>query len=54
MLCRVCTVMDVMWSLSACPQVFSSGGACTLLPSFLGVHPFIEYVPVPNQENERS
>ena len=24
---------------SACPQVFSSGGTCTLLPSFLGVHP---------------
>ena len=23
---------------SACPQVFSSGGTCTLLPSFLGVH----------------
>jgi hypothetical protein len=24
---------------SACPQVFSSGGTCTLLPSLLGVHP---------------
>ena len=24
---------------TACPQVFSSGGTCTLLPSFLGVHP---------------
>ena len=24
---------------AACPQVFSSGGTCTLLPSFLGVHP---------------
>jgi hypothetical protein len=24
---------------SAWPQVFSSGGTCTLLPSFLGVHP---------------
>ena len=24
--------------LAACPQVFSSGGTCTLLPSFLGVH----------------
>ena len=24
---------------SVCPQVFSSGGTCTLLPSFLGVHP---------------
>ena len=23
----------------ACPQVFSSGGTCTLLPSLLGVHP---------------
>jgi hypothetical protein len=23
---------------SACPQVFSSGGTCTLLPSLLGVH----------------
>ena len=23
----------------ACPQVFSSEGTCTLLPSFLGVHP---------------
>jgi hypothetical protein len=26
-------------STPACPQVFSSGGTCTLLPSFLGVHP---------------
>jgi hypothetical protein len=26
-------------SIAACPQVFSSGGTCTLLPSFLGVHP---------------
>jgi hypothetical protein len=25
--------------ITACPQVFSSGGTCTLLPSFLGVHP---------------
>ena len=24
---------------AACPQVFSSGGTCTLLPTFLGVHP---------------
>ena len=24
---------------AVCPQVFSSGGTCTLLPSFLGVHP---------------
>ena len=24
---------------TACPQVFSSGGTCTLLPSFLGIHP---------------
>jgi hypothetical protein len=24
---------------AACPQVFSSGGTCTLLPSLLGVHP---------------
>ena len=24
---------------AACPQVYSSGGTCTLLPSFLGVHP---------------
>ena len=23
--------------ITACPQVFSSGGTCTLLPSFLGV-----------------
>ena len=23
--------------IAACPQVFSSGGTCTLLPSFLGV-----------------
>jgi hypothetical protein len=23
----------------ACSQVFSSGGTCTLLPSFLGIHP---------------
>jgi hypothetical protein len=23
---------------AACPQVFSSAGTCTLLPSFLGVH----------------
>ena len=26
-------------NISACPQVFSSGGTCTLLPSLLGVHP---------------
>ena len=25
--------------LSACPRFLSSGGTCTLLPSFLGVHP---------------
>ena len=24
--------------LTVCPQVFSSGGTCTLLPSFLEVH----------------
>ena len=26
-------------SITVCPQVFSSGGTCTLLPSFLEVHP---------------
>ena len=30
---------NLAFFLSACPQVFSSGGTCTLLPSFLGVHP---------------
>ena len=32
------TKFRFIW-LTACPQVFSSGGTCTLLPSFLGVHP---------------
>ena len=29
----------VVSRVAVCPQVFSSGGTCTLLPSFLGVHP---------------
>jgi hypothetical protein len=33
-------ILVVVWTITtACPQVFSSGGTCTLLPSFLGVHP---------------
>jgi hypothetical protein len=31
--------MTVTATRAACPQVYSSGGTCTLLPSFLGVHP---------------
>jgi hypothetical protein len=34
--------------LPACPQVFSSGGTCTLLPSFLGVHPIFWGCNVPS------
>jgi hypothetical protein len=42
----------ITWCFSsAYPQVFSSGGTCTLLPSFLGVHPFIFFVP-PKEELE--
>ena len=33
------TKVDACNYIAACPQVFSSGGTCTLLPSFLGVHP---------------
>jgi hypothetical protein len=31
---------------TVCPQVFSSGGTCTLLPSFLGVHSNFRGCPV--------
>jgi hypothetical protein len=31
-------VLTTTYTITVCPQVFSSGGTCTLLPSFLGVH----------------
>jgi hypothetical protein len=31
-------IYKIIWD-AVCPQVFSSGGTCTLLPSFLWVHP---------------
>ena len=38
-------------SIAACPQVFSSGGTCTLLPSFLGVHPHFLGCNVPSNSS---
>jgi hypothetical protein len=35
----------------ACPQVFSSEGTCTLLPSFLGVHPIFWGCNVPSNSS---
>ena len=36
---------------AVCPQVFSSGGTCTLLPSFLGVHPHFWGCNVPSNSS---
>ena len=47
----VSTAHNYLLTSAVCPQVFSSGGTCTLLPSFLGVHPNFRGCNVPSNSS---